>query len=139
MRKAHDSGVPRPPGHRNIAEPQPRVHTPTMASDGPAFVRGPDRDLGDGIPMPVLGLGVWQMAAGSETEQAVEWALEAGYRHIDTAQMYRNERSVRGAGAREGPRTGGGAAAGARRAGCRGGSCSGRTNGLPMAGAPTPD
>ena len=44
--------------------------------------------------MPVLGLGVWQMAAGGETEQAVEWALEAGYRHIDTASMYRNEQSV---------------------------------------------
>jgi diketogulonate reductase-like aldo/keto reductase len=44
--------------------------------------------------MPVLGLGVWQMADGSETELAVEWALEAGYRHIDTASMYRNERSV---------------------------------------------
>jgi diketogulonate reductase-like aldo/keto reductase len=44
--------------------------------------------------MPVLGLGVWQMAAGAETEQAVEWALEAGYRHIDTASMYRNEQSV---------------------------------------------
>ncbi len=44
--------------------------------------------------MPVLGLGVWQMAAGTETEQAVEWALEAGYRHIDTASMYRNEQSV---------------------------------------------
>jgi diketogulonate reductase-like aldo/keto reductase len=44
--------------------------------------------------MPVLGLGVWQMAAGRETEQAVQWALEAGYRHIDTASMYRNEQSV---------------------------------------------
>lgn len=44
--------------------------------------------------MPVLGLGVWQMAAGRETEQAVTWALEAGYRHIDTATMYRNEESV---------------------------------------------
>jgi diketogulonate reductase-like aldo/keto reductase len=44
--------------------------------------------------MPVLGLGVWQMAAGAETEQAVEWALEAGYRHIDTASIYRNEQSV---------------------------------------------
>jgi diketogulonate reductase-like aldo/keto reductase len=44
--------------------------------------------------MPVLGLGVWQMNAGAETEQAVEWALEAGYRHIDTAALYRNEQSV---------------------------------------------
>jgi len=45
------------------------------------------RELGDGVRMPVLGLGVWQMADGRETEQAVEWAFEAGYRHIDTASM----------------------------------------------------
>ena len=44
--------------------------------------------------MPALGLGVWQMAAGAETEQAVEGALEAGYRLVDTASMYRNEQSV---------------------------------------------
>ncbi|MGZ4333601.1 MAG: aldo/keto reductase [Gaiellaceae bacterium] len=50
--------------------------------------------LPSGARMPVLGLGVWQMADGAETEQAVEWALEAGYRHVDTAAMYRNERSV---------------------------------------------
>jgi diketogulonate reductase-like aldo/keto reductase len=54
----------------------------------------PTRELVGGVRMPVLGLGVWQMAAGSETEQAVEWALDAGYRHIDTASMYRNEQSV---------------------------------------------
>jgi len=54
----------------------------------------PTRELLGGISMPVLGLGVWQMKAGAETEQAVEWALEAGYRHIDTAAMYRNEQSV---------------------------------------------
>jgi diketogulonate reductase-like aldo/keto reductase len=54
----------------------------------------PVRELVGGVRMPVLGLGVWQMAAGQETEQAVEWALEAGYRHIDTASMYRNEQSV---------------------------------------------
>lgn len=52
--------------------------------------------------MPVLGLGVWQMAAGTETEQAVEWALEAGYRLVDTAAMYRNEQSV-GAALRRSP------------------------------------
>jgi diketogulonate reductase-like aldo/keto reductase len=54
----------------------------------------PTRELAAGVSTPVLGLGVWQMAAGRETEQAVEWALEAGYRHIDTASMYRNEQSV---------------------------------------------
>ena len=52
--------------------------------------------------MPLLGLGVWQMATGRETEQAVEWALEAGYRHIDTASYYRNEQSVGAALARSG-------------------------------------
>jgi diketogulonate reductase-like aldo/keto reductase len=52
--------------------------------------------------MPVLGLGVWQMAAGVETERAVEWALETGYRLIDTASLYRNERSVGAAIARSG-------------------------------------
>src|SRR5579885_1758389 len=50
--------------------------------------------LPSGALMPTLGLGVWQMHDGEETEQAVEWALEAGYRHVDTAAMYRNERSV---------------------------------------------
>ena len=54
----------------------------------------PMRELAGGARMPALGLGVWQMATGRETEQAVEWALEAGYRHIDTASMYRNEQSV---------------------------------------------
>jgi diketogulonate reductase-like aldo/keto reductase len=54
----------------------------------------PTCELAGEVRMPVLGLGVWQMAAGRETEQAVEWALEAGYRHIDTASMYRNEQSV---------------------------------------------
>ena len=57
--------------------------------DRPVF-----KDLGDGVRMPVLGLGVWQMDAGAETENAVAWALEAGYRHVDTAQLYRNEQSV---------------------------------------------
>jgi diketogulonate reductase-like aldo/keto reductase len=54
----------------------------------------PTRTLPDGTEMPVLGLGVWQIAAGRETEQAVEWALDAGYRLIDTASLYRNEASV---------------------------------------------
>ena len=54
----------------------------------------PTCTLASGVEMPMLGIGVWQMAAGPETEQAVEWALEAGYRLIDTAAMYGNEQSV---------------------------------------------
>jgi 2,5-diketo-D-gluconate reductase A len=52
--------------------------------------------------MPALGLGVWQVPDGPETERAVGWALEAGYRHVDTAQAYRNEASVGRALARSG-------------------------------------
>ncbi len=52
------------------------------------------RVLADGNAMPLLGLGVWQVRPGKETEQAVGWALELGYRHIDTAQAYGNEASV---------------------------------------------
>jgi diketogulonate reductase-like aldo/keto reductase len=42
----------------------------------------------------VLGLGVWKMAEGKETEKAVLYALAEGYRHIDTATLYGNEQSV---------------------------------------------
>jgi diketogulonate reductase-like aldo/keto reductase len=57
-------------------------------------VDGPTRKLADGNEIPVLGFGVWQVPDGPECEQAVRWALEAGYRHIDTAQAYGNEASV---------------------------------------------
>jgi len=50
--------------------------------------------------MPPLGLGTWQMPDGPECVNAVRWALELGYRHIDTAQVYGNETSV-GQGLRE--------------------------------------
>jgi 2,5-diketo-D-gluconate reductase A len=42
----------------------------------------------------MLGLGVWQVPSGPECVNAVRWALESGYRHIDTAQAYGNEESV---------------------------------------------
>jgi diketogulonate reductase-like aldo/keto reductase len=50
--------------------------------------------LADGKQMPRLALGVWQIPNGRECENAVAWALELGYRHIDTAQAYGNEESV---------------------------------------------
>src|SRR5438132_6172969 len=54
----------------------------------------PLRSLADGNQIPVLGLGVWQVPIGVTTVNAVRWALELGYRHIDTAQAYGNEESV---------------------------------------------
>jgi len=50
--------------------------------------------LADGNEIPMLGLGVWQTPKGPECVNAVRWALELGYRHIDTAQAYGNEESV---------------------------------------------
>ena len=55
---------------------------------------GRARVLADGKQIPLLGLGVWQVPHGPETENAVRWALELGYRHVDTAQAYGNEESV---------------------------------------------
>jgi diketogulonate reductase-like aldo/keto reductase len=52
------------------------------------------RVLADGNEIPLLTLGVWQVPRGPECEDAVRWALELGYRHIDTAQAYGNEESV---------------------------------------------
>jgi diketogulonate reductase-like aldo/keto reductase len=54
----------------------------------------PSRRLEDGNQIPLLGLGVWQIPNGPECVDAVRWALELGYRHIDTAQAYGNEESV---------------------------------------------
>src|ERR1700739_5078236 len=47
--------------------------------------------LNDGNPIPVVGLGVFQVPP-ADTERVVSAALRAGYRHIDTAAGYRNER-----------------------------------------------
>jgi len=50
--------------------------------------------LADGNELPMLGLGVWQVSDGADAVNSVRWALELGYRHIDTAQAYGNEASV---------------------------------------------
>jgi len=49
--------------------------------------------LNNGVEIPVIGLGVFQ-SSPDDTAQAVQTALEVGYRHIDTAAAYRNERQV---------------------------------------------
>lgn len=61
---------------------------------GDVTTDGRARVLGDGNEIPLLGFGVWQVREGRECEDAVRGALQAGYRHIDTAQAYGNEESV---------------------------------------------
>jgi diketogulonate reductase-like aldo/keto reductase len=53
-------------------------------------------DLAGGGRIPLLGFGTWQIK-GAKARRAVGWALDAGYRHLDTATVYGNEREV-GAG-----------------------------------------
>ena len=60
----------------------------------PKTINARTRALADGNQIPLLGLGVWQVPNGPTTVNAVRWALELGYRHIDTAQVYGNEESV---------------------------------------------
>ena len=56
-------------------------------------VQVPTVTLNNGVEMPILGFGVFQIPA-EETEQAVADALAAGYRHLDTAASYGNEEAV---------------------------------------------
>jgi 2,5-diketo-D-gluconate reductase A len=53
----------------------------------------PTITLNNGVEIPQLGFGVYQIPP-DETAEAVQAALEVGYRHIDTAEMYRNEEGV---------------------------------------------
>lgn len=52
------------------------------------------RVLNNGLQIPALGFGVWRVEEGETVENAVKWALEAGYRLVDTATAYKNEGGV---------------------------------------------
>ena len=51
-------------------------------------------ELNNGVQMPYFGLGVYLSKDGNEVIQAIDDALQHGYRHIDTASIYKNERGV---------------------------------------------
>ncbi|MFP3786846.1 aldo/keto reductase, partial [Burkholderia sp. SIMBA_024] len=53
----------------------------------------PEIQIADGVTIPQLGFGVYQVPPET-TRETVTTALEVGYRHIDTAQMYANEQGV---------------------------------------------
>lgn len=57
-------------------------------------------ELNNGVYMPWLGLGVWTMDNGKEVIESVKYALSVGYRSIDTASLYANEKGV-GIGVKE--------------------------------------
>jgi diketogulonate reductase-like aldo/keto reductase len=51
-------------------------------------------EMSNGVKIPSIGFGTWQIPNGEEAYQATLWALKAGYRHFDTAAAYGNEESV---------------------------------------------
>ena len=69
------------------------MNTPLPAGSAPASSPIPTFMLRTGSPIPVLGFGTYKVAP-EDTYDAVSRALEVGYRHIDTAQMYGNEAEV---------------------------------------------
>ena len=58
------------------------------------MVKDLDFTLYNGVKIPAIGFGTWQAASGEEAYNSALWALEAGYRHIDTAFAYENESSI---------------------------------------------
>lgn len=54
----------------------------------------PKVHLSSGGDMPIVGLGTWQVTNDQELETALDAALQSGYRHIDTATIYRNEHLI---------------------------------------------
>ncbi|CAH0295208.1 putative oxidoreductase MSMEG_2408/MSMEI_2347 [Arthrobacter sp. Bi83] len=67
--------------------------TPEPTTTAPQSLEIPGVTLNNGVTIPQLGFGVFQVPP-AETQRIVEDALEAGYRHIDTAAAYRNEEGV---------------------------------------------
>jgi diketogulonate reductase-like aldo/keto reductase len=54
----------------------------------------PNIKISDNVEIPQLGFGTWLIKEGSECKNAIKTALEVGYRHFDTAQIYENEQFV---------------------------------------------
>src|SRR5579875_1863785 len=72
---------------RVVPDEQSKGHPVTETTHVPTI------ELNDGRAIPQLGFGVFQIPPG-DTAEATRLALEVGYRHIDTAEMYQNEQGV---------------------------------------------
>jgi diketogulonate reductase-like aldo/keto reductase len=66
-----------------------------MTKSGPLLTSLDDRvEIAPGVHMARLGLGTYKSAEGPDVEGEVSYGLHLGYRHIDTAALYGNERGV---------------------------------------------
>jgi diketogulonate reductase-like aldo/keto reductase len=82
------------PPRRRIVSEKPRNDAKSIQEEKYNMNINTTRKLNNGVKIPCLGLGVFQCKDGEETVNVVRWGIEAGYRHIDTAAAYRNEKSV---------------------------------------------
>src|SRR5437667_4031359 len=89
-RLSHQPEPDAPLGHGRISD---RPHRGPRRRSAARMSAVPTIQLNDGHTIPQLGFGVFQIPP-AETARAVSLALEAGYRHIDTAEMYGNEKEV---------------------------------------------
>ncbi len=71
----------------------PSMATPNKAENC-IDLSNPRMTLNDGHSIPRVGLGVFRAQRGGETYNAVKHAIQAGYRHVDTAELYGNEADV---------------------------------------------
>src|SRR5574340_1387459 len=89
MRRRHRGGMMRMPGRH-----WPGSGKRPTSIVGLSMPPVPSVTLNNGVEMPILGFGVFQISDLEECEQAVVDALEVGYRLIDTAAWYGNEEAV---------------------------------------------
>jgi methylglyoxal/glyoxal reductase len=87
------------PANVHFCSLNPAANPMSTTAHSPHPIPGPDAPdsttvLNNGVRMPWLGLGVWQIRDDAETERVVRTAIEQGYRSIDTAMIYGNERGV---------------------------------------------
>ena len=76
------------PGAQNLANPKNLANTQNPANTMPLTT------LNNGVKIPMVGIGTFNMGSTKEVQSAIESALEVGYRHIDTAQRYGSEESI---------------------------------------------
>jgi diketogulonate reductase-like aldo/keto reductase len=57
------------------------------------MIKIPTKKLNDHAEIPILGFGTWPLK-GRKLQKALDWAIEAGYRHIDTADFYNNHKDI---------------------------------------------
>ncbi|MFI1360253.1 aldo/keto reductase [Streptomyces sp. NPDC020898] len=92
LRRLGTAGRHQAPLSRRLL-PGRRPHTQPESEGLSHDQQDPQVSLNNGVHMPILGFGVFQIPE-DQTQQAVEAALEAGYRLLDTAAAYENERAV---------------------------------------------